>query len=93
MMMFGFGSHWAIWQVALMWVWMTAFGGLLLWAVYALVKSGTAHRPGDGRRGDEPRHILSQRLARGEIDTGDFHRLSSLIVDGDRTSVATADRQ
>jgi hypothetical protein len=44
MMMFGFGSYWAIWQVALMWVWMTAFGGLLIGAAFALVKSGTAGR-------------------------------------------------
>jgi hypothetical protein len=49
MMMFGSGSHWAIWQVALMWVWMTAFGGLLIGAAFALVKSGTAHGP-DGDR-------------------------------------------
>jgi uncharacterized membrane protein len=81
MMMFGYGSHWAIWQVALMWAGMTAFGGLLIGAAYALVKSSTA-----GRRGDEPRRILSQRLARGEIDAEDFHRLSSLVADGDRTS-------
>jgi membrane associated rhomboid family serine protease len=50
MMMFGFGSHWAIWQVALMWVWMTAFGGLLIGAAFALVKSGTADRREGGTR-------------------------------------------
>jgi hypothetical protein len=51
MMMFGYGSHWAIWQVALMWAWMIAFGGLLVGAAFALVKIGTAHRSRDASPG------------------------------------------
>ena len=53
MMMFGYGSHWAIWQVALMWVWITAFGGLLIGAAFALVKIGTADRSQNARRGTQ----------------------------------------
>jgi hypothetical protein len=50
MMMFGYGSHWAM-QVTLMWVWMTAFGGLLIGAAFAVVKIGTAARSRDAGRG------------------------------------------
>lgn len=51
MMMSGYGSHWAIWQAALMWFWMTAFGGLLIGAAFALVKIGTGPRSRDASRG------------------------------------------
>jgi hypothetical protein len=51
MMMFGYGSHWVIWQVALMGGGMVAFAGLLIGAAYALVKIGTAGRSPGARRG------------------------------------------
>jgi uncharacterized oligopeptide transporter (OPT) family protein len=47
-MMFWYGNAgWPFWQVALMWVGMIAFWGLLIWAVYALV-TGATRRPSSG---------------------------------------------
>jgi putative membrane protein len=83
-MMFGYGSHWALWQVALMWIGMVAFVGLLVWAICALVAS-TSREP-DQHRGNEARHVLDQRLAKGEIDADEYRRLRDLIADDDRVS-------
>src|SRR6266699_1848932 len=76
-MMFWYGNAgWPFWEIALMWVGMIAFWGLLIWAIYALITSAT-RRPGPQTRGGEhrgvdARHILDERLARGEIDTDEY---------------------
>jgi putative membrane protein len=80
-MMFWYGGGWAWWQVGLMWAGMLAFWGLLIWAVYALITNLT-RKPGPGHRGDDARAILDQRLARGEIDAEEYHRLRDLIDTG-----------
>jgi hypothetical protein len=38
-MMFGYGSGWPDWGIALMWIGMLAFVAFLLWAAYALIIS------------------------------------------------------
>jgi len=80
-MMFWYGGHWAFWQVSLMWVGMIVFWGLLIWAVYALIKAATRgparHRDEDGASGARP--ILDERLARGEIDEAEYQRLLDLL--------------
>jgi putative membrane protein len=77
-MMFGYGAHWAFWQVSLMWIAMIAFWGLLIWAVYALITA--ARGPGQDRgKGDGARQILDGRLARGEIDDAEYQRLRDLL--------------
>ena len=82
-MMFWYGAHWMWWQASLMWVGMIVFWGLLIWGIYALV--GTAiRRPGDREHSGGARHILDERLARGEIDAGEYRRLRDLI--GSHTS-------
>lgn len=90
-MMFWYGSHWMFWQAALMWVAVLVFWGLVFWAVYALVTS--ARRSGDRDHGasreDDPRRILDQRLARGEIDEDEYRHLRELI---DRTPASTGSR-
>lgn len=91
-MMFWNGGGWPFWEVALMWVVMIAFWGLLIWAVYALV-TGATRRPGsDGRgeepRGDDARRILDERLARGEIDTDEYRRLRDVLASGEDRSPA-----
>ena len=86
-MMFWYGSHWVFWQVALMWIGMVAFWGLLIWALYALI-TATNKRPTHDHHNDEARRILDQRLARGEIDTDEYRHLRDLITD-ERTSVGT----
>jgi len=88
-MMFWYGGGWLWWQVALMWVGMLAFWGLLIWGVWALIRSA-AHRPGDGlnagggaeRRGGGALSILDERLASGEIDAAEYQRLRDLITSG-----------
>jgi hypothetical protein len=44
MMLWNLGG-WPFWEVALMWVGMIAFWGLLIWALYALITSAS-RRPG-----------------------------------------------
>jgi putative membrane protein len=82
-MMFGYGGGWPAWELALMSAGMIAFVGVLVWAVYALVVSATRNpgRDRDPQPGNSAR-ILDERLARGEIDTGEYRRLRDLIGSG-----------
>ena len=92
-MMFWYGSGgWAWWQAGLMWLAMIAFWALLIWAVYALV-TGSTRRPGQAdsggqRQPDDPRRILDERLARGEVDTEEYQRLRDLLDGGTGRSPA-----
>ena len=91
-MMFWNGGGWPFWEVALMWVGMIAFWGLLIWAIYALITRAT-WRPGTEARGeehsgDDTRRILDERLARGEIDTDEYRRLRDVLASGDDRSPA-----
>ncbi len=81
-MMFGYGGGWPFWEVALMWVGMIAFWGLLTWAVYALVTA--TRKPGRDRdpQAGTAAAILDERLARGEIDAEEYQRLRDLIGSG-----------
>lgn len=88
-MMFGYGASWPFWEVGLMWVGMIAFWGFLIWAVYALITSAT-RKPDTGHRGGDPRRILDERLARGEIDTAEYQRLRDLIAASDQQTPAAA---
>ncbi len=89
-MMFWYGNAgWAFWQIALMWAFMIAFWGLLIWAVYALITSGRS-KPGADAAGDGARQILDERLARGESDTGEYRRLRDTMVEADRGGKARA---
>jgi len=82
-MMFWYSNAgWAFWQIALMWVFMIGFWGLLIWAVCALITNLT-RKPGAGQTGDGARRILDERLARGEIDAGEYRRLRD-AMDGRR---------
>jgi putative membrane protein len=91
-MMFGYGNNWAFWQLALMWIGMIAFWGILIWGLYALI-TGTTRRPDQVHHGEDGRRILDQRLAKGEIDTEEYRRLRDLIADSDRTPVGAGDRR
>lgn len=85
-MMFGYGGGgggWPVWEVALMWIGMIAFLGLLIWAGYALVAGSSRRRGGEPGQGTgSPRGILDERLARGEIDTAEYQRLLRMIAAG-----------
>jgi putative membrane protein len=86
-MMFWYGN--AFWQITLMWAVMIAFGGLLIWAIYTLITSGRG-KPGAGAAGDGPRQVLDERLARGEIDTGEYRRLRDTMAEADGGGKARA---
>ena len=97
-MMIEYGNNWPLWQVALMWVGMIAFWGLLIWGVYALATGATSKPAADqldrGRDGGrEARHILDQRLAKGEIDADEYRRVRDLIEEDERVPVCMGDRR
>ncbi len=95
-MMFWNGGGWAWWQAGLMWLVMIAFWALLIWAIYALV-TGITRRPGQARPGaqdGDPRRILDERLARGEIDAEEYRRLRDLLDGGaGRSTAGSGDRR
>ena len=63
---------------------MIVFLGVLVWAGYALI-ANAARKPGGAEgHGRDPRRILDERLARGEIDTTEYQRLRDLIAPGGR---------
>jgi putative membrane protein len=78
-MMSGYGSHWDLWQVVLMWLAMVVVVVLLVWAVYALLAGGGMP---DQRR-HEAGAILDQRLAKGELDADEYRRMQDLLVSED----------
>ena len=86
-MMFWYGGGLAFWQVALMWVAMIAFWGLLIWGVWALI-TGASRRQGGQERderkvpGGNAQQILDERLARDEIDTAEYQRLRDVLTAG-----------
>jgi putative membrane protein len=90
-MMFGYGSGWPAWGIALIWIGMLAFLVFLIWAAYALITS-TSRRPGrdlDQQLGSADR-ILDERLARSEIDAEEYRRLRDLISSGRNDSPSGA---
>jgi putative membrane protein len=84
-MMVWFGSHWAFWQSGLMSIAILVFWLLVAWVVYAFITSGPP-RTRTRDDGADARHILDQRLARGEIDADEYRRLRDLIDSGGRRS-------
>jgi uncharacterized membrane protein len=101
-MMFGYGGiggGWPVWAVALMWIGMLAFLGVLIWVGYTLM-TNAARRPRPDRRADPgvyerrggagARGVLDDRLARGEIDAAEYQRLRGLIAAGDDQAPASA---
>jgi putative membrane protein len=93
-MMFGYGSHWAFWQVGLMWVGMIGFWALIIWAVYALVTGatrGATESAGEQPPADSGRRILDERLAKGEIDVEEYrNRRAAMGGDDHKTPAGSA---
>jgi uncharacterized membrane protein len=94
-MMFGYGGMgggWPVWAVALMWIGMLAFLGVLIWVGYTLITNaahgshqqrGGAQSARERRSGTDARGVLDERLARGEIDAAEYQRMRGLIAAGD----------
>jgi uncharacterized membrane protein len=86
-MMFGYGS-WPVWAVALMWIGMLTFLGVLIWIGYTLMTGQHQQRRGvrgaqRRRSGVDARGVLDERLARGDIDAAEYQQLRDLIAAGD----------
>ena len=80
---YGYGGGWPVWEIALMWIVMVAFVGLLAWGIYALAAGGSrrgSNEPGEGAGG--PARILDERLARGEIDAEEYAQLQEALASG-----------
>jgi uncharacterized membrane protein len=91
-MMFGYGNHWAAWQVAFMGIVMIAVIGLLVWAFYTLM-SNSNRTPDPEEKDDDARRTLDQRVAKGEIDPHEYMHLCDLIARKERTSVGSANQK
>jgi putative membrane protein len=91
-MMIWDNGHWSGWQIALMWMAMIVFWGLLIGALFAVVmRAGQGHGGHDHAR-DNARHLLDERLARGEIDPDEYHHLLDVLAAGRRRRVEDANR-
>ena len=86
-MMFFYGSAWPAWAAALMWVASIAFWVLLFAAIYVLISR--AARGTNPAPGDDPRGILDQRLARGEITPEQYRQLCATLETGGRAAVGS----
>jgi putative membrane protein len=80
---YGYGSSWPVWEIAVMWIVMLAFVGLLAWGFYVLA-SGASRRPADkpGEDAGDPGRILDERLARGEINADEYAQLREALASG-----------
>lgn len=84
----GGGIQWWGWLLGS--IAMVAFWGLIIWAVWYVV-TGVTHRPGERTQAPgDAKHILDERLARGEIDPDEYRRLLNLIRD-DHVSTGNGD--
>jgi putative membrane protein len=89
-MMFEYGGSWSGWGLALMWLAMVAFWGVIIWAVYLVVAGTSRHRTGG--ENDNPQLILDRRLAKGEIDEDEYRRARDLLDSSRRTLVGGGGR-
>jgi putative membrane protein len=87
MMMFWDGGHVASWQIALMWVGMIAFWGVVVWFGYIFLRAATNGTPTPDE-GQSARRILDGRLARGEVDADQYQLIRSALVEAPDNKVA-----
>ena len=75
-------GDWTWWAWIPMAIGMLVFWGLVAWAVVALVRfsgDGGDSRRGAHREGTKPEGLLQERLARGEIDVGEYEERLAAI--------------
>ncbi len=73
----GGGVHWWGWLLGA--IAMVVFWSLVVWAIWYLVTT-LVRRPDSDRRADDPKRILDERLARGDIDAEEYRRLRDLMT-------------
>jgi putative membrane protein len=79
--MWHMGDGWGWWMV-MGWVWMVAFWGLVIWAVYALITrtSDTDDLRSREDSGPGAQEILAQRYARGELSADEFEQMRERLT-------------
>lgn len=77
------GIGWGGWIA--MTLMMVLFWGLVIFAVVAISRGTTkAIRPADPAAPHDPMRILDERLARGEIDSEEYHARQAILRDTSR---------
>jgi putative membrane protein len=81
-MMFGYdnGVGWGGW--ILMALVMVAFWGLVIYGILALFRSGSTSGSRIDSAPADPRRILDERFARGEIELEEYQSRRDALVDG-----------
>ena len=74
---YGNDPGWAGWLM--MTLGMVVFWALVVTVVVAVLRSAGGDRPGPVSRPRDPRELLDERLARGEIDAADYQVRRDLI--------------
>jgi putative membrane protein len=83
--MWGWGNGawgWGMWIP--MMLFMVAFLAVIVWAVVMLTRSWTTHPPHQGHiaQGPDPKGILDERFARGEIDEEEYLKRRGVLQQG-----------
>jgi putative membrane protein len=85
--MWHMGDGWG-WWMAMGWIWMLVFWGLIIWGIYALTT-----RLGRGERASERElsalEILERRYARGELGADEFEDMRRRLT-GERAATHSA---
>ena len=93
----GGGVHWWGWLLGT--IAMVAFWGLVIWAIWYFVTAVTRRPEDRSQARSDPKAILDERLARGEIDAEEYRRLRDVLRGADTTPAdrneptATGDRR
>jgi putative membrane protein len=79
------GTHWGLWIVMI--VAFLAFFSILAWVAVNIVRRKDTHDDGSSRQApgnsdSDPRRILDERLARGEIEIDEYTRRRDLLQVG-----------
>ena len=82
-MMHWYGTSGSWWAVALMWVGMVAVWALIVWVIIPMVIGESRRKVGESP--DRARRTLDERLARGEIDTDEYHSRLEALTSNNRT--------
>ncbi len=77
---YGYGGGWPVWEIALMWIAIITFVGLLAWGIYALAGGSRRRTNEPGEGAGDPARILDERLARGEIDADEYAQLREALA-------------
>lgn len=67
------------WWMAVGWLWMVAFWGLIVWAVIYVVRQLGYGGRSDERENDDPIRIVERRYAQGELTREEFEEMREAL--------------